>query len=155
IFSAVVRRRHEVDADRAFPEIEIGGSEPAGREHQPVVEGIADAAAQVAGPADIGMVGGGCGGRDQSSGRRATAVVSGATASGSATWIGGLGADAARVGPAEITLDTEDRAVDLPIVAGHHAADDAVRPRIAFSGHAIVVDMCPAPQIAEMAADIE
>ena len=65
------------------------------------------------------------------------------------------GADAARVRPAEIALEAEDSATDLPVVANHRAADDAVCPCVALGDGTAFFDTRAAPQIAEMPADIE
>ena len=65
------------------------------------------------------------------------------------------GADAMRVRPAEIAFEPEDQTLDLPIVAEHHPADDAVGPVAALGNLAIVLDMRAAPQMTEMPAHIE
>src|SRR5262249_9610601 len=99
---------------------------------QHVVEGVADAAAHVAGPAHVVAVGPT---RDDRNRHHDT--------------------DAVSVAPAEIAFEAEHGAVDLPIVAEHHTADDSVRHRIVFGGDTIVVHARAAEQIAEVSAGIE
>lgn len=59
------------------------------------------------------------------------------------------------IGPAEVAFNTEDSRPCLPVVSRQHAADDAIRRRVGLGDQSVFFDPRAAPQIANVAAEIE
>lgn len=109
--------------------VEIGDDKSARNEKKPGVECISEAATHVTSPVHVVSIRLNDGVGDQS---RTMCI-----------------------GPAEVAFNTEDPRPCLPVVSRQHAADDAIRRRVGLGDQSVFFDPRAAPQIANVAAEIE
>jgi hypothetical protein len=70
-------------------------------------------------------------------------------------WSSGRGAGAIGVGPAKITLKTENDLAGLPIAASKHASNNPVRRSAVLDDLAVLFDVRATPEITDMSANIK
>src|SRR5450759_5345754 len=133
IFSAG-RRRNSGDGCGCYPlnETEVRNAESAGREKQPMANGVACLSDQVRCPVKFVSVWRGCGGGDD-----------------------GEFAVTNCIRPTNIAFDSEHQRPRLPVVTGQYTADDTVGWRAGFGEDAVIDDTGFSPEIANVTTDIK